>query len=808
MPTYPEYQQRFARDLTAGIDAAADGRRAPAAAGDPDLSRRVDALVDALPYYGDMAMEAVHRGALANLLAVYLPNNAVAPHPDESGPWYAYYLSIYYYRGPYSGYRDAFYGGVGQSSLAGLILAKVQASQSSLNPSWWGSFGVTVLTDGVRREVSVSLDGGKLSTDLDNGNSAFRGALTASYLPVLTSGYASTASAFAAIVSAGQSGAAATLLDQAISRGQFTADINQALAMGGDSANAATWFLYNLWVVLDALGLPDVDGAITRYQQNGLQVPAEVQAVSWRSGGYTSWFPALTGADVLPQASAGIAASMPEEKMTTYTGSSYPSVTYPSESNGYAVSLTQWGSLNWYVPHDSGCCFSAGTQVLMADGSTQGIETIENGDLLATDRGPRRVVLVEKPPRGTRTLHRINDLDLWATDGHPFRCASTAGPRIAAAEPWTLIDGLPTITEKGVCRLRPGVVLAARQGTRDVALDVVRVDSSPANPEDAQRTVYDLLVEGWERDRVAYYVGGPEVFVAVEPESVDPTQSLAVTRAVVTTLEMIVPPARGLIGHPHAEFPRLLRHVDRSRARAQALSAYRVYRGGKPLPPASPVGPGCLLQQGDWDPHASALEYYIVRDFGRFLRSHAAQGWRVAPEGDPLGDRLVLGLADLELLDTPLPAGPRPAVDACLRSLRFDGLQTPRTLELEPSARLVWNVRLDKSLDLGPADAIAPGAVVDGWIRSGNAVFARFRVAVTPGLARPGEVHDAYLFAPDGRVIGRLGLDLRLISTAHLEAEASAREAWKPEHELLLAHCLGEQIGHLLLPHLKACASI
>jgi hypothetical protein len=44
--------------------------------------------------------------------------------------------------------------------------------------------------------------------------------------------------------------------------GQFSANINQGLSAGGDSAIAATWFLFNLWITLKALGPADVGNAL------------------------------------------------------------------------------------------------------------------------------------------------------------------------------------------------------------------------------------------------------------------------------------------------------------------------------------------------------------------------------------------------------------------------------------------------------------------------------------------------------------------------------------------------------------------
>src|SRR5690242_14371028 len=67
------------------------------------------AFVNAFPPYGYSGWGDAHRGALVNLLESRLPNDAIAPQPDEYG--YGYMVT-YGYSGPYKGYADAFFGGV------------------------------------------------------------------------------------------------------------------------------------------------------------------------------------------------------------------------------------------------------------------------------------------------------------------------------------------------------------------------------------------------------------------------------------------------------------------------------------------------------------------------------------------------------------------------------------------------------------------------------------------------------------------------------------------------------------------------
>jgi hypothetical protein len=179
-----------------------------------------------------------------------------------------------------------------------------ERGQVQLNNEYWSNYGVAALTNAVRQTVGGDLDTGKLATDLANYNKSLLPALAASYYAVYSNGYRPTADALNALKSSGQLARANTELCERIADGQFTANINQAIAMGGDSSAAAAWFLFNLWVTLNALGNTDVDGAIRRFQQLNLSVPPQLAPGSWWSGGYASWWAPLSGSDVVEAARA------------------------------------------------------------------------------------------------------------------------------------------------------------------------------------------------------------------------------------------------------------------------------------------------------------------------------------------------------------------------------------------------------------------------------------------------------------------------------------------------------------------------
>jgi hypothetical protein len=66
-------------------------------------------------------------------------------------------------------------------------------------------------------------------------------------------------------------------------------------------------------------------------------------------------------------------------------------------------------------------CFTATTQVLMADGTTLPIAAVKIGDEVLGENGQiNRVVDIETPVLGTRKLYALNDGPAFVTPEHPF----------------------------------------------------------------------------------------------------------------------------------------------------------------------------------------------------------------------------------------------------------------------------------------------------------------------------------------------------------------------------------------------------
>jgi hypothetical protein len=751
--TYQQYEQQFVADLV-----GEPRHDAAAATGVPtDMMPSLKALLDAMPFYGSTAWNAAHRGALVNLLQTNLPNDVIAPQPSVSG--FGYSVS-YRYHGPYSGYREAFFTGIAQTPAAAAVAAQMQLINRG-GPAWWANYGVTVLTDAVRQVLSLVIDTGTLSRALQWCNGELLPALSATCLGVCTTGYAPTAKAYQAIVDAGQQAQAREQLDSAILRGQFTANINLAIGMGGSSTIAATWFLFNLWITLKALRTADVDAAIRSYQAAGLTVPPQVGPGSWWNGGYTSWYLPLAGSDVM---SSTIIASMPEWE-TSYMSGGLPVASTTSAPYGYSQSLCLWGSLNWYLPPPDSC-FGAGTGVWMADGSAKPIEEVKAGDVVRTTLGPRPVLLVEAPVRAGRMLYQLGDMKVSATASHPFRAASPSGIRRLAVDPWALADSVPPMLSEGIGTLAGGASLrgAAADGPRSVP--VAAIHEFPVLG-DVAGNVYDLIVG--ESGSPAYYVGGPDVFVEVDAETADPSFHLPATVAIAAMMHSLLPVVRR---HPPENTRQLLQIAIGSIAARDVVAGTGSGAAGLPLPDVP--GPEFFeLPDGSWDAQASALEAQLVRRFARALRREAASGWRKLGAARADGSAVTFAVHDFELIDAVVPAGVAAAVSVELRDAGV-----AQTLSVAATAGARGFIVVDATLDFENAADDAEFVVT---VTLGEQVVGHARVPVRT------EGAEHLLFAPDGRVIGRIAVE-------QLRAAAGVA-AWSTSAAMTATVGLGRRIA-------------
>ncbi|NEO86834.1 MAG: hint domain-containing protein, partial [Spirulina sp. SIO3F2] len=455
-----------------------------------------------------------------------------------------------------------------------------------------------------------------------------------------------------------------------------------------------------------------------------------------------------------------------------------------------------------YKPQPSSC-FGQGTLVLMADGQTKPIESIQLGDEVQSNLGPRKVVLIEQPKRANRTLYSLNQSTVFATSGHPFRAAGADNVMRYALDPWLLIDGIPTMTVTGVGKLEEKTQLLGLNNGEPTSIEINQIEPHPPTDKDSDELVYDLLLENWEKGHAAYYVGGPDIFFAVDAETADPLHETEVTVAIVAAMEMVKSACWEHVKDPQQDIPHFLAAIDISDLPDLARKASRSFVGReKKWRPSIPTQ-DFYLRDGDWDAHTSFLEYYLVRDFGRWIRSELLTGWRSDIVGRSLGDHLVVGLFDLELIGEPMIANTDISIELEAKGIQLIWSDVPKCVTLPASAKPIWTIRFDRSVDMGRALATAPSPMLAGKIRQNQQVLGHFRAAIAVD-GQPTPRTDYFIFNPDGFVIGRICLDLRWLSKSDLRLEADAAQHWTRRHIMSLAIALGRQLGYKLLAQFEA----
>ena len=149
-------------------------------------------------------------------------------------------------------------------------------------------------------------------------------------------------------------------------------------------------------------------------------------------------------------------------------------------------------------------CFTAGTLIAMADGTSRPIEYVLVGDLVLGNAGRvNRVTEVRLPLLGQRPLYALNESGYFVTSGHPFM----------TEEGWKAVDPSavpPHLSELHVGRLTVGdrlqtlaaaaVPVGAGRSAGAEALDVriesVALRSLVDRPADPATQLYNLRLDG------------------------------------------------------------------------------------------------------------------------------------------------------------------------------------------------------------------------------------------------------------------------------------------------------------------------
>ncbi|MEM7035971.1 MAG: hypothetical protein AAF570_03255 [Bacteroidota bacterium] len=344
MSAYPVFAQELAQYLVDAING--ESSDSPASARSDDVRDLLTTMVQGIPYYGDPDVASAQYTALATQMALTFPNNSISAHPKESG---AGFSCRYEYIGSYSGYRDAFFGGVASTPTQARMRDLVVAADGKYTNDWWGKYGVAVLTDAIQEKVSVSISSSRLSDDLESHHQQFKQGISPSYQATIERGFSPTANPFQSIEQMNALAEAAQMLNDGISANNFRTNFNAFILSAGDSVYAAEWFQYNLWIALKALRYPDVDAAIAEHIDEGLIVHTALEPANWWVGEYRSWFYKIPNTYLPDPCWSRIWDEMPQE---AYVHNTFP---YPSDTHahspadeGYSHSLCEWGALSYY----------------------------------------------------------------------------------------------------------------------------------------------------------------------------------------------------------------------------------------------------------------------------------------------------------------------------------------------------------------------------------------------------------------------------------------------------------------------------
>ncbi len=709
------------------------------------LSVDTQNLINSLPYYQESISQEVLKSSLINIFKNKLPNNSVSPQPSDNG--FGYNTS-YDYTGGYNGYKDAFFNAISLTPIATNVLTQVG---NIVNENFWNGYAVALLTDAIRKQVSVGLDSNSLQNALNSYSLQISKILAPSYLGIFTNGYTPTQNALSAIKN---KDLALNELDNAIANGQFTANVNQALSIPGDSASAATWFLFNLWISLKALGMQDVDSAIIKYKKNGLNIPIQIDSNNWWNGEYSNWFAPLDGSYI---ESSTITASMPEESYTYFSGSGYPSKSSENVQNGYSQSLTNWGSLSYYKPQSSSC-FGKDTCVLMSDLSIKRISEIKIGDSVYTKEGTKKVILVESPLRTYRELYKINNLEIYATYAHPFKSEN----KVLAINPWILKDTITTFGDLGVDYLKVGSLLEGK----DFKVEVKEITTILSGTKDEK--VYDLILEDATKGNFGYFVGNDDTFIEVFSESSNPMKYPFVSTSIINAMNSI----KNTCCIKDAKLENILPRIVFKSKNPNFNTLCKL---------ATIPDIDFFIKEGVWDEDSSYLEHNMISLLSKNLRRHIEGGWKIIKDNE--GDVLCIGINDIELIGKNVEE----------RNISF--LLKPQDEELIKfsfKSNSKYAPKIDDVLYLN----------INSKPTSTYVYFMDLKAHINLQNIH-NKYSDYFLYDSKNNIVGSINLDFRYLSQEDVEVEQKQKKEYCKDDKIKLAVALGEDIYNFVSELLK-----
>ncbi|HEX3030075.1 MAG TPA: hypothetical protein VHT34_12405 [Clostridia bacterium] len=290
--------------------------------------------------------------------------------------------------------------------------------------------------------------------------------------------------------------------------------------------NNPSWEMYCHWVKFSACGagandIAEVFQEITSHEPKiSLSGNTDIHPGTWRQ--YGAW----------RYGSIDYSLANPQNLTQTYrydvvVDTTYTGAPIVDHRNAY-YSSDYIESTPWYHS-SSGSCFTAGTKVVMYDGTLKNIEDIKPSDEILSPNGIRKVAFVSKPLRRGRSLYSINGCRSGMTCTQPVLNADTKDYSFVFIDPWAATSHIPLF--KAVCsgKLREGSKMVFyNQGSFRVAQVEMIWQENSDRPDEI---LYDLILEQDGSPYDCYIVGDEAAqFVVcseIPPMSLYPFATLA-----------------------------------------------------------------------------------------------------------------------------------------------------------------------------------------------------------------------------------------------------------------------------------------
>ncbi|KML43838.1 hypothetical protein VL15_37110 [Burkholderia cepacia] len=709
-------------------------------------------------------------------------------------------------------FRSIFFSNYAPDAEAGNL-----ASLVGFSDDFWRQFSVAALCQQMYA-VTSSLRRQLLIDDIDRDIAAWNASLRAhgahwyAYVAAVTDG----------VIKSALAPFSRTAVDMAAARTDYIRGLTSDAWINMKRTQDATgnwpdrdWELFHHWIKLVALGARDaeIDSTISTVVSKGLPVPQQLMAGNWL--GWSNWMlQNLGGADLSDATGA-----MLKEVCNTYPGSQWPSCM--REANSYEFTAnSQPGSRYRHVP--GGSCFAPGSMVVLADGTLKAIESIRSGDEVRTPRGKRSVVLRAAPMRSDRPLFRFAGVDFAFTSGHPFLIhASKAGSNgeYAAVNPEHLAASIPGFNQFGIRRLgadgAPDLICHAPEG--EAALRPVQPRDIEPAPLEGVETLYDLVLEPDGDDRSEYFIGDRTTQLLVSSELPRFLSAPATTAVMLHLLKECAGPALSILHRvPDTAVHDLLNIALDSIALdllpVAVASSQSLHVDSRSDVPLLTPGVSASLTSAvsafaarfsttstlGYDQRMGAFLDLFLSKFAHQFHDAVRQGWRrfdLAPEDESAVLAVsIRGLEFFEALDVP------PLSDA----------ELSLTLQYGQQA-IAHTVPVDVLASTAGCLYVGDGAAyISGWRQAADtASSARLRVALRRRSDRKDAEFVGVAYSPfpgcsgflstchpvlagDGRMVGRVTLDVRCLAEPVRTSEEAARAAWTSADEAAFAARLAQ----------------